>query len=79
MLGNKHNGMLASTLPGTTWRKSSFSNSQGDCVEFARLQEGMVAVRNSRHPAGPALICTQAEIAAFIRSAREGDFDDLLS
>jgi hypothetical protein len=70
-------GMPASNLPAATWRKSTFSNSQGDCVELACLPEGMIAVRNSRHPAGPALICTQAEIAAFIHSACEGDFDDL--
>jgi hypothetical protein len=76
---NMHNGMLASNLPGATWRKSTFSNSQGDCVEFARLPEGMIAVRNSRHPTGPALICTPAEIAPFIQGARDGDFDDLVS
>lgn len=77
MPDDRRNGMPASNLPGATWRKSTFSNSQGNCVELACLPEGMIAVRNSRHPAGPALICTQAEIAAFIQSAREGDFDDL--
>jgi len=39
----------------------------------------MIAVRNSRHPAGPALIYTRAEIDAFISGARDGDFDDLVS
>jgi hypothetical protein len=34
-------------------------------------------VRNSRHPEGPALIYTRAEIEAFIGGAKDGDFDDL--
>jgi hypothetical protein len=79
MPDDRINGMPASSLPDARWRKSTFSNSQGDCVELARLPEGMIAVRNSRHPGGPALICTQAEIAAFIQGTRDGDFDDLLS
>lgn len=79
MPDDKHNGMPASNLLGARWRKSTFSNSQGDCVELARLPEGTIAVRNSRHPNGPALICTQTEIAAFIQGTRDGDFDDLVS
>ena len=35
-------------------------------------------MRNSRHPGGPALIYTHAEIEAFIAGAKDGDFDDLL-
>jgi len=73
------NGIAASDLRGATWRKSRRSNSQGNCVELAGLPEGMIAVRNSRHPGGPALIYTRAEIDAFIRGARDGDFDDLMT
>lgn len=73
------NGILASNLQGAVWRKSRRSNSQGNCVELASLPGGMVAVRNSRHPRGPALIYTRAEIDAFIRGAQDGDFDDLVS
>jgi hypothetical protein len=76
---DRRNGVPASSLQDVTWRKSTRSNSQGDCVELALLPEGIIAVRNSRDPAGPALIWTRAEIAAFIRGARDGDFDDLLS
>jgi Domain of unknown function (DUF397) len=79
MPDDQHNGVPASNLLGARWRKSTFSNSQGDCVELARLPEGMIAVRNSRHPTGPALICTRAQIAAFIQGTRNGDFDDLAS
>lgn len=59
------------------WRKSTASNPSGNCVELAELDGGEIAVRNSRHPAGPTLIYTRAEISAFIRGIRRGEFDDL--
>jgi len=43
----------------------------------APLPDGEVAVRNSRHPSGPALIYTRAEIAGFLAGAKAGEFDDL--
>jgi Domain of unknown function (DUF397) len=73
------NGMPAAQLAGASWRKSSISNSQGACVELARLSAGEFAVRNSRNPDGPALIYTRAEIAALIEGVKLGEFDDLLS
>ena len=62
------NGMPAAELAEVTWRKSRRSGPQGgNCVE--------VAVRNSRHRDGPALVFTAAEWAAFVGGARDGDFD----
>jgi hypothetical protein len=46
---------------------------------MAELPGGAVAVRNSRHPNGPALVYTRAEIEALILGAKDGDFDNLLS
>lgn len=60
------------------WRKSARSNPSGNCVELARLPGGQMAVRNSRHPRGPVLICAPDEIAALIRGAKDGQFDRLL-
>ncbi|WP_214411817.1 DUF397 domain-containing protein [Sphaerisporangium fuscum] len=71
------NGMSASELEGARWRKSAHSNPSGNCVELAPLPDGGVAVRNSRHPAGPALIYSRGEMAAFIQGAKDGEFDDL--
>lgn len=73
-----YNGMPATELGCARWRKSSASNSQGNCVELALLSGGEFAVRNSRHPDGPALIYTRAEIAALIQGVKMGEFDDLL-
>jgi hypothetical protein len=70
------NGVPADQL-GLAWRKSRASNPSGACVEVAELPGGEVAVRNSRHPCGPALIYTRGEIAAFLAGAKAGEFDDL--
>jgi len=70
------NGMPGDQVPGT-WRKSTASNPSGACVEVNRLPGGDVAVRNSRHPSGPALVYTRVQIAAFLAGVRDGEFDDL--
>ena len=70
------NGTLASQVPGK-WRKATASNPSGACVEVAPLADGGVAFRNSRHPEGPELVYTRAEIAAFLTGVKAGEFDDL--
>jgi hypothetical protein len=67
------NGVRASLLRAVAWRKSSYSNPSGNCVEAAHLADG-VAVRNSRFPDGPALVFTGAEWDAFLRGVKDGDF-----
>lgn len=72
------NEIRALDLPDVTWRKSSHSSSQGNCVELAALPDGSVAVRDSRHPDGPVLLYTHAEMAVFVRGAKDGAFGDLV-
>ena len=57
------------------WRKSRYSQSGGNCVEVARLDDGHRAVRDSKNATGPALIFTSAEWTAFTAGVRDGEFD----
>ncbi|MBV9446342.1 MAG: DUF397 domain-containing protein [Streptosporangiaceae bacterium] len=69
------NEMPASELEGIEWRKSRKSGPQGgNCVEVAHLPDGLVAIRNSRHLGGPALLFRPMEWAAFLGGVRDGDF-----
>ncbi|MEU9623635.1 MULTISPECIES: DUF397 domain-containing protein [unclassified Streptomyces] len=72
------NGVSAGRIEGVVWRKSARSNAAGNCVEVARLEDGGMAVRNSRFPSGPALVYTPAEAEAFLLGVKEGDFDFVL-
>lgn len=74
-----YNGMAATELRGVVWQKSRHSNSQGSCVEFAKLPDGDVAMRNSRYPDGPALVYTPAEIEALLLGVKDGEFDHLIA
>ena len=65
-------------LAGVSWRKSRHSNSQGTCVELARLAGGQIAVRNSRFPDGPVQVYSRAEMRSLIEGVKEGGFDHLL-
>lgn len=61
---------------GAVWMKSTFSGpTGGNCVELAHLYGGQVAIRNSRHKSGPALLFTAAEWDAFLAGAKSGEFD----
>jgi hypothetical protein len=72
-----YNGIAAQEIRGVLWLKSSHSNSQGTCAEFAKLPNGEVAMRNSRFPDGPALVYTRAEVEALLRGVKDGEFDHL--
>ena len=61
-------------LTRAKWCKSSFSNANGGaCVEVARNLPGVVAVRDSKDPAGPELIFKPDQWAAFISGVKAGD------
>ena len=55
------------------WRKSRYSNPCGSCVELAYLPDGRIALRDSKHPRGPVLIYSRAEITAFIHAMNIGE------
>ena len=55
---------------GGNWRKSSFSASNGDCVEVAILAGGQVGVRDSKAIAGPHLRYSSHAWTAFVGDVR---------
>ncbi|MGC5289792.1 DUF397 domain-containing protein [Micromonospora sp. DT231] len=58
-------------LTGASWRKSTRSaGNGGECVEVADNLPGIVGVRDSKDPLGPALTFTPNAWASFVRSAR---------
>jgi uncharacterized protein DUF397 len=60
-------------LAGAQWRKSSYSGgSGGNCVEVATNLPGLIAVRDSKHPAAPPLLLTPAQFRALTAAVREG-------
>jgi hypothetical protein len=61
-------------LTSAEWHKSSYSTNNGNCVEVARSLPGVVAVRDSKDPDGPALVFTAGEWRAFVSGARAGEF-----
>ncbi|MFG2683124.1 DUF397 domain-containing protein [Streptomyces sp. NPDC048392] len=60
--------------PRETTSKSSYSGNNGNCVEVAALPGGR-AVRDSKHPDGPALVLSAAEFSAFVQGVMDGGFN----
>ncbi|MFF8614792.1 MULTISPECIES: DUF397 domain-containing protein [unclassified Streptomyces] len=47
------------------FRKSSYSEAHGECIEVAANVPGVVAVRDSKNPAGPVIVLGPAAWDAF--------------
>ena len=68
------NCVEVAVLDGARWRKSSRSSDKANCVEVAVTGQA-VAVRDSKHPTGGALIVPTATWTAFATAARNGELD----
>jgi hypothetical protein len=72
----RFHGVRSVEIATALWRKSSASSYNGNCVEVAGLQDGRIAVRDTKDNAlGPALIFTRSEWDAFLSGAKSGEFD----
>ncbi|MCX4823974.1 DUF397 domain-containing protein [Streptomyces sp. NBC_01142] len=60
-------------LEVATWRKSTHSDgSGGDCLEVADGHPGVVPVRDSKNPDGPALVFRTASWSTFVTDLKHG-------
>ncbi|MFH8382634.1 DUF397 domain-containing protein [Kitasatospora sp. NPDC018058] len=64
---------VASALP-VQWKKATASNPNDNCVEVADGVTGLVPVRDSKDPHGPALSFTPEAWHSFIAGIRSDDF-----
>ncbi|MFE3271149.1 DUF397 domain-containing protein [Streptomyces sp. NPDC059215] len=53
---------------GTQWQTSSYSNSQGSCVEVARGPDAEVWFRDSKNHSGPVIRVASAAAAKFLQA-----------
>ena len=61
-------------LSDAAWLRSSYSGAQGDCVEVAPGFPGVVPVRDSKNPEGPALVVTADGWAEFVSAVKRREF-----
>jgi hypothetical protein len=57
-------------LSRAAWRKSTYSNNGGSCIEVRSGVPGMVAVRDSKDPDGPALTFTPGQWMTFTSTVK---------
>jgi hypothetical protein len=63
-------------LTRAIWRKSTYTGSNGgNCVEVASNLPGIVAVRDSKDPFGPALTFRNGAWQALLHDIKSGDLD----
>ena len=63
------------SITNASWRTSSYSGANGNCIEVADLTDGVHAVRDTKDQGcGPILRFTAGEWRAFLTSVKAGEF-----
>lgn len=60
-------------LSGASWRKSTYSSANNDCVELARTA-GAAGIRDSKNSSGPSLGLAVATLTDFLDAVKDGRF-----
>jgi Domain of unknown function (DUF397) len=63
------------SIPGlsrTHWRTSSHSSGNGACVQVTTTPVGVIAVRDSKDPAGPRLVVSRQAWETFTSREKNG-------
>ncbi|MGW1672793.1 DUF397 domain-containing protein [Streptomyces sp. NPDC002324] len=60
-------------LSNAVWRKSSYTNGEGgNCVEIAEGFPGVMPVRDSKRPEGPAIVFAVGGWSSFVSAVKDG-------
>ena len=68
------------TTESPRWFKSSYSNNGGQCIEIAAnlvASRGVVPVRDSKDPNGPALVFSADGWSSFVSAVQREEFPTL--
>jgi hypothetical protein len=67
---------VSATFSATDWQKPALCGpNSGDCVEVNLTHPDLVAVRDTKLPAGPVLVFDIGEWEQFVAAVRSGQFD----
>jgi hypothetical protein len=62
------------SLTGAVWVTSSYSDGGQQCVQVAVNVPGLTPVRDSKDPAGPALLFPRRAFTQFVNATAAGEF-----
>lgn len=68
------NILLATDFPNVSWKKSSFSQGNSNCVQIARIDSSII-VGDTKDQQGVVLSFTQQEWKAFVAGVKNGEFE----
>nr|WSZ99266.1 DUF397 domain-containing protein [Streptomyces sp. NBC_00857] len=64
--------IVDASAPELSWTKSSFSGGNNNCLEVAHGLQGIMPVRDSKNPTGPALVIPAGAWTSFVVAVKTG-------
>lgn len=69
--------MIYASDLGVKWRKSSYSDNGGNCIELGEGLPDVAPVRDSKAPGGPALVFPASAWSAFVDAVKSGELPNV--